>query len=696
MGLIDVEVTGTTIRAVEPTGDAVEIEVSGWDSPAPPLDLEAALLAHRASISGRATKLLLPKLGLATVDELGEESTGTSHTIGPDQQTVELSDGSYRVRNPSSPQTMLRFDGRARVHGRGDGKIEVSFPHPTVVTVAFSPHVSLPEHTLTVPETTEGLATAVTNFSASLGTDVPYAVRPADRGHPPLVRFGDGVSIPAAVRDAGPDTDVEFLVPDSVAHLLVVAPLAYYLGATVTVADRDRPLLRDPATGFSREFGRLPAVQSTMSDLLWRVSLLDLVVHVQNRGRDFREWDVIGRFDLDPARLSVAGPVERLRTYLDVPTEPLQAVLPDWHYRVYVDPRVENGRILPFALDRLAQVHVTDGARETAGGAASWSPAGDGVSDPADHFVGWLGDDPPPNAHRTSVTAAENALDHLETGAEPERVIVVDNAASDESRSDRAATAVDAFEWSKTFDFEVEYHRDVGRVELTDLFASDSNLLYYAGERGGGLDCPDGRLDLSTVEQSGAHHVFLDGTGHRGYALDHEVRGASDSGSKSEDPAAAALVAAGSAAVVVRDPALGSGLSPEHRRTFFTLLAAGFATNHARRLTRYFADEQPDLAVVGAGLSRLSEHTTVAYSHAREVDPLGDGRFDVTVHDRTRDAGFYWQSDIDDELTLVGGFSRLRVDANGIRTLLMNTDDQIVVDGRVYDLGPDDVFGPLV
>ena len=86
-----------------------------------------------------------------------------------------------------------------------------------------------------VPLSPEGVATAVTHAASACSTTGPERSDPSNRDHPPLLSFGDE-RVPAAVEERTPRTGIELRVPADYGALYATAPLAYYLGATVTTA----------------------------------------------------------------------------------------------------------------------------------------------------------------------------------------------------------------------------------------------------------------------------------------------------------------------------------------------------------------------------------------------------------------------------------------------------------------------------
>lgn len=667
MDVIDVGVSGTTIRVVDLADNAVQVDTVGWDTPAPALDLSRVPQALQRTVSGRVTELDLPDVNVL-VREIDDDGTIVplgDFRYGDDPMDVPA--GRHYCNVQSNPLVIVRFDRAARLDRRGDRRVRLSFDRPTPVTLGFRSYVNYPEHTVTVPPTAAGVATAVTHLSAALGgTGVP-AESPGNRVHPPLIEFGDAVEIPEAVAGARHETGIELVVPDRIAPVLPAAPLAYYLGATLRTAERDRPVLRAPAVGVEHAFEPLPGFQDMAARLLRHTLYLDILVRTRFRDSRLAEWDDLDWLDLDVERLNAATSAERLRAYLDLPADRVEAALPNWNLRYYVEPAIEHARLLPFALDDVAQVFLHDpdgeaGAPEPPrpGPAAAFTPQ-----------IGWLGADPPPQAFRARLPAYEHELEFTGRGVTNARVLAVDP-----DRSVDAEVTAGRFEAVGPAEFPVELERAPDRAAVREAVSTPADFLHAVGDHAGGLPTADGRIALEDLPDVAVRLAFLDGP---------------DSTAVGEG-----LVERGSVAAVVRDPARGDGLSAAARRTFVELLAGGFPLNYARQLVERYAEGPSDLAVVGDGLARIGGSTSGMYGFLHEVEPDGEGSFAVTDFAFMEQAGFYWLPDVPEApSSLMGRTSRSTTDAAGLGEMLSKTDDPLLYEGRIRWPGPDDLFYPL-
>lgn len=673
MDVIDVELSGTTVRAVDVADNEVEIDAVGWDTPAPRRSLDAIPAAIQASVAGRATELRLPEVNVlvrAIEDEGGIESVAD---FGRGEEHFELTERRYYLNLTSNLGVFIRFDGAATLRRRGESHTALSFDHPTPVTIGFTSNVNVPEHVVTVPRTPDGVATAISHLDAAIAATGVPAENPSIRRHPPLIEFGDAVDIPPAVREGTHDTGIELVVPDEFAPLFPAAPLAYYLGADVRTGVGEDPVLRAEPVDLVHEFDPLPAFQYQVADLLRWTLNLDVLLRNQVRDTDFVEWDALGSVHLDAERLEAASSAERLARYLELPADALDDALGAWNYKLFVDPEPENARVLPYALDKPPQIYLADADRDRAGGITT---GGGGVSraeDPIGPHLGWLGDEPPPEAFEARIAAHENAVRYARRREAEDRVVVL----NDPDRAPVADALPESVSERRSDEVAVDVRRDVDRDDLAALLSTPTDLVHFVGDCTEGLACPDGTLDPGSLESVEVRMVFLD-----------------DANSW---PLGETFIDAGSVTVVGRRSDRGDGLSADARRTFLDLLAGGFPVNFARRIAGRYAEPPSDLAVLGDGLPRLADNTSQSLGHLHTVEPTGDGRFTVRDFAYMARAGYYWGPDVPEaQACLTGKLTHQTTTPRGVEMLVNRTNDPIVYDDGIHWPEPEELFYPFV
>ncbi len=521
-------------------------------------------------------------------------------------------------------RTLVRFVGPATL-AAGESRVRLSFPEPTPVEVGYVRADDRP--TVRVEPTVEGVATAVTAAAAAHRSGGPERSRPAERGAPPLVAVGEETTIPPAVAAGVPDTGIELRLPRSVRAALVGAPLAYYLGATATVTDRDRAALAVDGE-VVRRLDAAPGYRHDCAGLLRRAFYLDCLV----RDGDPR----VGELGLDTSGLRAATPGERLERYLAIPADRLDEELPEWHLSTYVPAEPDRAACLPHLLERLSLIYPPtdsgggradlldrtlgdaydagggadpertggdgpdrhghtadrDGGREVGtGGAVDAGDARGGTA--ADDLVlpelgagrvhAWLAPGTPVDACKPTRRAYENRALY-DRPEELDVTVVLNDAGMGEER--RRVAAVYR-ERAAGFPIDVTVRERLPRAELADVFETGADFVHYIGHcDDAGLRCPDGHLAASSLDRSRARTFLLNACG------SHEQ--------------GRALVERGSVAGL----ATLSDVLEAHAVTvgtaFARLLVHGFCIERASQLARRRIVMGKDYTVVGDGTYALT------------------------------------------------------------------------------------------
>jgi hypothetical protein len=464
-----------------------------------------------ATVTGSASRLRLPPGSVVECPQ--------GHVTLPGSR--RLPSGEYVVRVDSDVETVLRFTGPARIDADEDG-LEVCFEDRGDVTVGFREDATSPP-TVRVPATPAGVAAAITVAARSAGPTGPERSHPAARAHPPLVEFGDTYVPPSVPSE--PATNVAMRLPADCGALFAAAPLAYYLGAEVTVGTEvTRPHLRLTGTDTVHRFPRGPAFADSVATLLRRVFFLDCLARdLPGEGRACAP----GELPLDPARYAERSMADRVAAALAHPE--VDAVLPEWHLSTYVEPRVEHARALPYLLDRLSLCHppsasafdgqallkrtLDDFYRGRGPFRASDEVATADRLDPdlRDGRVhAWLADGIPVSVAKTSTAAYENCLRHGER--RPDR-LAIDVVLNDDEMMDERPVADIYRRRAADLPVDVTVHESLTRDELADVFRSETDLVHYVGHcEVAGLKCADGSLSTAGLDV-GARTFFLNACG---------------------------------------------------------------------------------------------------------------------------------------------------------------------------------------
>ena len=485
----------------------------------------------------------------------------------------------------------VRFDGPASLKATG-AEILLSLWDTQQVTVGVGESMSVGPARIQIPETVEGLATGLSYLSSAHHTITPSRSHPGQRGHPPLLTAGDSTEIPDEVVEQKPQTGIELRVPACVESLFVGAPLAYYLGADVSVSDREGPLLSAEGTSIHHEFAPLPSFQDGVANVLRRLFYLDCLVRRMNPERD---PELLETCSLDPVELRDLSPAGRLERYLDAPTAAVAAAVPDWHLSTHTQPSLAKARCLPFLLDELSLIYLSEGmeldrcdlldstlsdsyrTRGASGATTILEPTG-GVG----RIHGWLAPGTPIDAFKTTPTAYENRYRYGQRDTDRLQLSVVlnDMEMSEEHR------AVSEIYRAADLPMHVTVSDGLTTAELADVFESDSDFVHFIGHcDDGGLRCPDGALSTASLSESRTRTFFLNACGSYEQGLE--------------------LIEQGSVAGAVTFTDVLDRHAAMVGTAFARLLSNGFTIQRALQLARRRIVMGKDYAVVGDGTYAL-------------------------------------------------------------------------------------------
>lgn len=533
---------------------------------------------------------------------------------------------------------------------------------------------------MTVPRTTDGLATAISQLSSALRTtDSRRSGEPARR-HPPAIAFGDETAIPDAVADHVPDTGLRVRVPDRVDALIQVAPLAYYLGADVVVDDGP-PTLEAIDGDFEHAFPEPPSFQVAVAAALRRVFLVERLVYYDQDVNDSpSDLAVLDDLAFDPAAYDSLSDVERVRTALDLSFDAASVRLPEWHAATFVDPTFENATALPYLLRYLSVVFDPNDHPAVAAGdsplsaadAAGAVPERVVQATPHGSSVGWLADDAPPDG--TFVARPEafaNATRYIGRDEGAGRILVVCNDASRRASAERVA---ERYRTHTPPSVNVEAYGETSVATLRKLFERGADFLHFLGDATDGFACSDGRLQPGDLRASNVRLLFADAPESTGTTLACLEHGT-----------------VGGFAVPGNAPP-----SKSVREALTGLFSRGCTVEQAARYANLTAGDASPVRAVGHGFQQLVRSMTL-YCPTATVEPAGQNAFDVTVYPYIPRAGFVWRPEPLDvpskfcaspfELTVTGP----EIDA------LVDTENLIpVYDVHVHWNDHADFFNPLL
>jgi hypothetical protein len=477
-------------------------------------------------------------------DDDGDLLARTEHF---DEQS--FGEGTYSVELFAPIKLYLRVDAPFRVVSDAT-RTRIEFDRETDVTVGARSHHKRPAATITTTDRPRDAMRAVSLLGSALKTTTVERSYPTLRGHPPLVDRGEAFEAPAGL--SSPETGVTIELPATRRHVYAVAPLAYYLGATVVPGETARLVTDD---GFTHELGVARDFETDVERLLKRTFFLDCLTRTEGYyqvdlfERTALESELAADVDLDFPDLYGRSIGAQLESYLEVPYGTIEAHAPRWKLGAHVSPSASNVELLPFLANDLAVV-TTQTTEPTTGSAvqadavegflrrpsagrrpdptatsragpgaepftrsASTQPQQSGetrtyVQPPETDALeqAWAGPGVPIGASKASAAAYRNRLSR-----EPVEGDIGITVVCNDPRMAAEQDAVEAVYGSReSLPFDVRTYYELPAASLREVLKADTEFLHYIGHIDGeGFQCPDGALDVGTVEEVGVDSFLL-------------------------------------------------------------------------------------------------------------------------------------------------------------------------------------------
>ncbi|WP_345781253.1 hypothetical protein [Natronococcus zhouii] len=408
--------------------------------------------------------------------------------------------------------------------------------------------------TVTTTDNPQDMMAAVSTFASALKTQSPERSFPSNRGHPPVVKLGEKLHIPAGIERL--DSDIRLEIPANYPSIYAAAPLAYYLGADVVPAETPQ-LVTESGFRYALDTGK--RFEDTVEKILKQVFFLDCIVRTEGvHPIDLHERRAVEPdLDHDPVSLYGCSPAERLEAYFDVPYSTIEPHIPDWMVTAHVDPEPEHVEVLPFISHRLAVVRTSRGreispenqqkalldeflrnsneTRETS--AATFAepyirPERNGSLEEI-----WIGNGIPLGANKALLDAYYNRLGRRPTEDDIDITVVyndidLSSVLTDvDFNMDHERDIVDEVYGSRDdLPFKITIHQNPTVDELRSILQTQTDFLHYIGHIDDeGFQCVDGVLDAATLDAVGIDAFFLNAC--RSYRQGcHLIRGGSIGG----------------------------------------------------------------------------------------------------------------------------------------------------------------------
>lgn len=617
------------------------------------------------------------------------DETGRTEASFDAGETVRLDERTQFVGLSGPMKLYCRIDVPGTID-IGLTSIRIATDRETTIELgARSPH-DQPVGTITTPSDIKSLTEAVSALSSSLKTSSPERTWPTLRGHPPLIELGDSFEIPDAV-DA-PSGDITLTVPREYAAVYAAAPLAFFLGAAVRPGDE--PALETPRFDYPLSSG--PAFEDEIAGLLKRFFFLDCLVRTEG----VFQYDLLERSALeDDLPFSFAETYDlslpnRLDRYLEVPIQSIDQHIPRWPLTAHVPAEPDSATLLPYLVNELGIVRESRGRTpesiprpETETGLVRSTTYRSSSSRPDDSaFVvpsvtdeavehAWFGDDIPQRASKATIEAYRNQLDRRERNESIEILLVCNDA----RMIDEHDLLDGAYGNRADLPFEIRSEFGVESDRLAELLTDGGyDFFHYIGHAvEDGIRCPDGDLDVRTLESVDVGVFFLNACRSYEQGLALTRRGAFGGVSTYAD--------------VINEDAVTAG------ETMARLLNRGFPLRGALEIARTYAGLGDQYLIVGDGSADIaqSDGGTPAII---ELDGDADGEFEFAVRSystkefKLGTASASNLESVADRHLSPGVTPNSRVDTEDLQSYLTWTELPVLVDGR---LRWNDGVGPI-
>ncbi|WP_049969685.1 caspase family protein [Haladaptatus cibarius] len=537
------------------------------------------------------------------------------------ETNATLPNAEYYIELTTPVKTYLRVESAIDIDTSNE-RLDLSFGGETTVEIGSRSRHTHPGGTVTTTTDPKDVMAAVSSFGSALKTTSPERSFPTLRGHPPAVEFGDELHVPDELQP--PETGIRIEVPPKFEFIFPIAPLSYYLGATVVPGEHPRIVTKSttipldhPERGFEGEIERV----------LKQTFFLDCVTRTEGLYRiDLHEREQIEPLvDLDFSVLYDMPIAERLEAYLDVPFATLSGLLPTWRLAIHVTAEPENSTHLPYVIRDIPLVRMANGIREnddtveTVGSIRDFARTVESDTNrpvgraPTERYVtppnidtterAWLGEGAPVGGNKLLPKGFEHRLDKEHSTEDISIAIVCNDPKMQAEYED------DLYGNREELPFDVQTYRNCSTAELHELLRSRTDFFHYIGHvEDGSFVCSDGTLDPSDIPHVGVDMFLLNAC--RSYVPGKR------------------LIEAGSIGGIVTYSEVGNAGATVVGRTVGRLLNTGFPLRSALSIAREQRLVGNQYVVVGdGGIEIVQADSGVPLIHF--VESLDDGRYRV-------------------------------------------------------------------
>ena len=515
-----IQVESTTIQIADPvTGEQYTIQTDRPTNPSPTDDSLGPPVSHTFRIYIKS--LVIDAPAMTYLREVGGNTT-EELTYG---DAASRQTGQWLLDVNTPVKTYLRLEDPFSVSVTAES-VKIEFEEAAEILIGIRGYRRHPTTTITTTDDTADIATAISHLSTGLETRSPERSFPTLRNHPPSVEVGEQLSIPSAIERS--DSPITISLPYTYTKLYAVAPLAYYLDATLTEGD---PAIhidgyntwKLPQNGFA----------DRCAELLKQCVFLDCLARTEGLYPTTLEErvQVDSTLNLDWKSLYSTSLADRTATYLDVDYDAINDAVPTWHARGYVHPQAKSVEYLLHLLDQLTPVEAIepeqvrgDDARKLAlqrfresNDVLMRSGPGQSTFEQDIPFVDiptppecealWTGEGIPFGANHLLAAGIQRYHDAEQPDDSEITVTLVCN---DSEMTEEINSAEDIYGARENVPLRVNAYRNLTTDQLAGRLTEPSDLFHFVGHAStAGLHCPDGVLSPSAVDSVGARAFFL-------------------------------------------------------------------------------------------------------------------------------------------------------------------------------------------
>lgn len=462
---------------------------------------------------------------------------------------VTLSHGRYTVDICSlGMKVYLAVHGELTISSDGEQTRVIDCSTAESVQIGLRSFHESPTATVTTTDQPRDIMRALSCLGSALKTTSCERSFPTLRGHPPLLERGEAFDAPSGLERTEATASVRIEVPPELESIYPVAPLAYYLNATVVPGKS--ACLVTPDTTYPLDQG--DGVEHGVAQLLKHAFTLDCITRTEGfypimlgEREAFEERLADTDIDIDFAALYEQPLAKQLQQYVSVPFDLVEDFVPRWPLTADVRPISDYLPYIPFVVAQLgtfrclptnhAQSVPTESPSIEAfcrsqtvasddfvrsSNAASVTRSGhsedntdmnistDVHTAPDSDSIAqlWLADGYPVQGAKPTLSAFNRHLDAVPSDSID--VAIVSNDTAMRAESDVA----ELYDRRESLPFEVTVHEGLTKQSLTEVFTGGHDLVHYVGHVDSrGLQCADGWLDTHTLSSVDARAFMLNG-----------------------------------------------------------------------------------------------------------------------------------------------------------------------------------------